>query len=31
MSASETARGQRLWVITRLDRGGTTVLLPEEY
>jgi hypothetical protein len=27
-----TQRGIRLWVITRLDRGGgTTVLLPEEY
>lgn len=27
-----TGRGRRLWVITSLDRrGGTTVLLPEEY
>ena len=32
MSEYRTARGSRLWVITCLDRGGsTTVLLPEEY
>lgn len=32
MSEYRTSRGQRLWVITSLDgKGGTTVLLPEEY
>ena len=31
MSEYATFRGRRLWVITCLDRGGTTVLLPEEY
>jgi hypothetical protein len=32
MSAYATSRGERLWIITRLDGGGgTTVLLPEEY
>lgn len=32
MSEYATARGKRLWVLTYLDgRGGTTVLLPEEY
>lgn len=32
MSAYQTGRGIRLWVITTLDgAGGTTVLLPEEY
>ncbi len=32
MSVYATARGKRLWVITCLDgKGGTTVLLPEEY
>ncbi len=32
MSEYQTGRGIRLWVITCLDRGGsTTVLLPEEY
>ncbi len=32
MSEYTTARGARLWVITRLDGiGGTTVLRPEEY
>jgi hypothetical protein len=32
ISEYTTARGARLWVITRLDgSGGTTVLRPEEY
>jgi hypothetical protein len=31
-SSYRTAKDRRVWVITRLDgRGGTTVLLPEEY
>ena len=31
LSEYVTVRGRRLWVVTRLDRGGTTVLLPAEY
>lgn len=32
MSEYQTSRGNRLWIITNLDRSeGTTVLLPEEY
>jgi hypothetical protein len=32
LSEYVTDRGQRLWIVTCLDRGGgTTVLLPQEY
>lgn len=31
LSAYETARGVKLWVITEADRTSTCVLLPEEY
>jgi hypothetical protein len=31
MSEYQTGQGTRLWVITSLNGGGTTVLLPEEY
>lgn len=31
LSAYETERGVRLWVITEADRSGTTVLPPDEY
>ena len=31
MSEYTTARGRRLWFITNLDGGDTTVLQPEEY
>jgi hypothetical protein len=31
LSAYKTLKGVMLWVITEADRGGTVVLLPEEY
>src|SRR5262249_24343557 len=31
ISEYTTVRGRRLWIITDLDGGDTTVLLPEEY
>jgi hypothetical protein len=31
LSAYQTARGVKLWVITEADRSVTTLLLPEEY
>ena len=31
LSAYDTPKGKRLWVITEWDRSVTTVLLPEEY
>jgi hypothetical protein len=31
LSMYETAKGEQLWVVTNLDTGGTTVLLPVEY
>jgi hypothetical protein len=31
LSAYETKKGVKLWVITEADRSATTILLPEEY
>jgi hypothetical protein len=31
LSAYETRRGDRIWIITEWDRSITTVLLPEDY
>lgn len=31
LSAYQTTRGVRLWVITEADRSSTCLLLPEEY
>jgi hypothetical protein len=31
LSAYETSKGERLWVITEADRSSTCVLLPDEY
>lgn len=31
LSAYETERGVRLWIITEADRSATTILLPDEY
>lgn len=31
LSAYTTSKGDRLWVITEVDRSATTVLLAEEY
>jgi hypothetical protein len=31
LSAYQTNKGVRLWVITEADRSSTTILLPEEY
>lgn len=31
LSAYETERGVRLWIITESDRSVTTILLPDEY
>jgi hypothetical protein len=31
LSAYRTARDEKLWVITEVDRSSTTVLLPSEY
>ena len=31
LSAYQTAKGQKLWIITEADRSATTILLPSEY
>ncbi len=31
MSAYQTGKGQKLWIITEADRSATTILLPSEY
>ena len=31
MSIYETAKGDKLWLISESDRSATTILLPEEY
>lgn len=31
LSAYQTGKGQKLWIITEADRSTTTVLLPSEY
>jgi hypothetical protein len=31
LSAYETAKGEKLWIITEADRSSTTILLPSEY
>ncbi len=31
MSVYETAKGDKLWLISESDRSATTILLPEEY
>ena len=31
LSRYETAKGERLWIITEADRSATTILLPVEY
>ena len=31
LSRYETAKGERLWIITEADRSATTILLPSEY
>jgi hypothetical protein len=31
LSAYQTAKGERLWIITEHDRSVTTLLLPHEY
>ena len=31
LSAYQTGKGQKLWIITEADRSATTVLLPAEY
>lgn len=31
LSAYQTAKGQKLWIITEADRSVTTILLPSEY
>ena len=31
MSVYETAKGEKLWVITEADRSSTCILRPEEY
>ncbi len=31
LSAYQTAKGERIWVITEWDRSVTTILLPDEY
>jgi hypothetical protein len=31
LSAYQTARGDKIWVITEADRSVTTILLPSEY
>ena len=30
-SRYETAKGERIWIITDADRSATTILLPDEY
>src|SRR5687767_6712521 len=31
LSRYQTAKGERLWIITEADRSATTILLPSEY
>jgi hypothetical protein len=31
LSAYQTGKGQKLWIITEADRNATTILLPSEY
>ena len=31
LSAYQTEKGQKLWIITEADRSATTILLPSEY
>ena len=31
LSAYQTAKGQKIWIITEGDRSATTILLPSEY
>lgn len=31
LSAYQTSKGVKLWIITEADRSATTILLPEEY
>ena len=31
LSAYQTEKGQKLWIITEADRSTTTILLPSEY
>ena len=31
LSRYETAKGERIWIITEADRSATTILLPIEY
>ena len=31
LSAYQTGKGQKLWIITEADRSATTILLPSEY
>jgi hypothetical protein len=31
LSAYETAKGEKLWIITEADRSSTTILLSSEY
>ena len=31
LSSYETAKGERIWIITEADRSATTILLPDEY
>jgi hypothetical protein len=31
LSAYQTLRGKKIWVITEADRSATTLLLPDEY
>jgi hypothetical protein len=31
LSRYETAKGERIWIITEADRSATTILLPDEY
>ena len=31
LSAYQTGKGQKLWIITEADRSATTILFPEEY
>jgi hypothetical protein len=31
LSAYQTSKGVRIWVITEWDRSATTILLPDEY
>ena len=31
LSAYQTGKGQKIWIITEADRSATTILLPSEY